>query len=909
MFKRGHYGKLLTSLWLFFLVIFFLNDATALTFPYNGPRFSIFSKVDTLIKKDNPTPADTLAKSDTLKSRTTVKDSTGQALKLEYDLVRHADDSIVQDLKNKKVYLYGNAEITYGDIDLKAAYIEVDFNNNTVFAKGMPDSTGKVKGVPEFKQGAEVFDAQTIKYDFVTKKGIIHDVTTKQSEGFLHGKMVKRMPDNSINVKNGEFTTCDLPDPHYAFKFYKARVIPGKLIITGPVYMEVEGIPLPIALPFGIFPNNPKRTSGLILPSYGESTSQGFYLMGGGYFWNINDKMTLKITGNIYTGGSWAISPIFTYKNRYKYSGNFSLGLAQNIISTKGSPDYQNSHDYHIQWSHRQDPKARPNSTFSASVNIYSSNYVKYTAVNADTYLSNTFSSSISYQRNWGNNVQLTAASTYTQNTQSHSVQLALPNINLNVNTFYPFQKQNSIKKGFLDGLSVSYNMQLENTINSTDSTLFTSQSLQKMQNGIMQQIPISLPLKVLKYFTLSNSININDRIYTSSIRRRWVNDTTSNPRGLPGQVVTDTIPGFNNEMDFTLSSSLSTKIYGMVKFKKGPIRAIRHVITPSVGFSYIPDFSTSFWGYAGHYTDYSDTTNYPHGRYVTYSRYESYLFGAPGLRKQGNITFAISNNLEIKVPSKKDTITGLKKIPLIENFTISGSYNLAADSVRMSNISLSGRTTLWKGLTIQYNGVLDPYATDSLGRDINKTYWQTNHRLFRWKNSAWNLSFNYQLSQDSFHKGKKKSQPTQTPNADSTDIAGLPGQNPMGIQVPGAQQLDWKVPWSLNLNYQFTYSNIKNFEQGLWATNKTLIQTLGFNGQVSLTPNWKFSFNSGWDFTNHQLSFTSVNIYRNLHCWEMSFSWIPIGPRKSWNFTLQIKAGMLKDFKLTKQKSFLESY
>ncbi len=903
MFKQALHGKLLTSVWLFSLVIFFLNDATALTFSSSRPRLSQLPIADTLIKKDNPAPTDSLAKSDTLKTDTVAKDTTSKALKLEYDLVRHADDSIVQDLKNKKVYLYGNAEISYGDIDLKAAYIAVDFNDNTVFAKGMADSTGKVIGVPEFKQGAEVFDAQTIRYDFVTKKGIIQSVTTKQSEGYLHGKEVKRMPDNSINVKNGEFTTCDLPDPHYAFRFYKARVIPGKLIITGPVYMEVEGIPLPIALPFGIFPNNPKRTSGLILPSYGESTSQGFYLQGGGYFWNINDKMTLRVTGSIYTGGSWSVSPVFTYKNRYKYSGNFSLGLAQNIISTKGSPDYQNSHDFHIQWSHQQDPKARPNSSFSASVNIYSSNYVKYTAVSTDTYLTNTFSSSISYQRNWGNNIQLTAASTYTQNTRTHGVQLALPNITFNINTFYPFRKENSVKKGLLDGLSVSYNLQLENSINATDSTLFTNKSLRDMQNGIVQRIPISLPLKVLKYFTLSNSINITDRVYTSSLRTSWVNDSAViNGIGYPSYARTDTIPGLNNEMDFTLSSSLSTKIFGMLKFKKGPIRAIRHVITPSVGFSYTPDFSNNFWGYAGRYMDST-------GQTVTYSRYQGYIWGAPPLRKQGSVTFSISNSLEIKVPSKKDTVTGLKKIPLIENFTLSGNYNLAADSLRMSNISLSGRTTLWKGLNIQFNGLLDPYAIDSLGRDINKPEWQVNRKLFRWKNSAWNLSFNFQLSQDSFHKNKKKAQPTQGVNQDSTAVGAPREQMPPGMQNSVAKQLDWKVPWSLNLNYQFTYSNNRQFTNYLWQSNKTLVQTLGFSGQVSLTQNWKFSFNSGWDFTNNQLSFTSVNIYRNLHCWEMNFSWIPIGPRKSWNFTIQIKAGMLKDFKLTKQKSFLESY
>jgi hypothetical protein len=630
-------------------------------------------------------------------------------------------------------------------------------------------------------------------------------------------------------------------------------------------------------------------------------------LQGGGYFWNINDKMTLKVTGDIYTGGSWSISPLLTYNKRYRHNGSLALSLGKTILSTKGSPDYSNSRSFSIRWSYSQDPKTHPNGTFSANVNIMSSNYVKYTTVSTDTYLSNTFSSSVSYQRKFGKSFHFSATGDFTQNVQQHTILLNLPTITFSSDQFYPFRKQNSTKKGLLDGLTIQYTMNARNTLNSTDSTIFSSQSMQEMQNGIQQNIPISLPLKIFKYFTLSNSISINDLIYSTSTRKRWVSDTTTNPRGLNGKVVTDTVPGFNNVFSYSLNSSLSTKIYGMLKFKKGPIRAIRHVITPMIGFSYTPDFSNSFWGYAGHYIDYSDTTNnHPNGRIMTYSKYQNGIYGGPVMQKQENLVFSITNSLEIKVPSRKDTVTGMKKIPIIQNLTISGSYNLAADSMRLSPINVNGRTTLWKGLNLQYNAVLNPYASDSNGAYINRTMWQETRRLFQ-STGTWNVSFNFSLGPKDFQK--KKGPPKKGDNADSTAQANrTPGQLDNGFQN-GTPKANWKIPWSLNLNYNFRYTHMKNYRANVWSARQTMVQTLGFNGQLSFTKNWKFSMNSGWDFTNHQLSFTSINIYRNLHCWEMRFSWIPLGPRKSWNFTLQIKAGMLKDLKLTKQKSFLENY
>jgi hypothetical protein len=450
LFKPARSAKLLTSLWLLWLGIGMTYASPVADFAIGYPSYT----------------ADTLATADSVKPPVKASDTTNKTLMLEHDLVRHANDSIVQDLKNKMVYLYGDAEITYGNINVKAAFISVDFNKNILFAKGVQDSTGKWVGTPVFKQGNETFESQTIQYDFVTRKGIIHDVRTQEEDGFLQGSKVKRMPDNSINVKGGFYTTCDKPHPDYEFKFAKARVIPDKLIITGPVYMQIEGIPVPLALPFGIFPNNPTRKSGIIMPSPGESANLGFYLQGGGYFWYINDHLTLKVTGDIYTGGSWKISPVITYKKRYKYNGSLSFSLARNIISTKDSPDYSNTRTYNIQWTFNQDSKAHPNSSFSANVNIMSSgDYVKYNTVSTNQYLSNQFNSSISYQKSWGNNLHLTVAASHSQNTLNHNVTVTLPDINFSVNTFYPFQKKDGSGPKLLEKLSMGYNLKMSNTV------------------------------------------------------------------------------------------------------------------------------------------------------------------------------------------------------------------------------------------------------------------------------------------------------------------------------------------------------------------------------------------------------------------------------------------------------------
>jgi len=838
------------------------------------------SNIDTTAISSNDTTIVTTKLPDSLnplaKERTVIEDI----------IERTARDSIVQDLVNKKVYLYGDAVVTYQEIILKAAYIEVDFNTNSLYATGLPDSSGKLTGFPEFSESGETFKAKTMTYNFRTKEGIIHNVLTQDDLGFLHGKKVKKMEDNTVNVLHGSFTTCNLEeDPHFAFNFKKARVIPNEKIISGPVYMDIEGVPTPLVLPFGYFPNKQGRKSGLIIPTYGESADRGFFLENGGYYWAINDKMDFQVTGDIYSGGSWAIKPKFRYKKRYKYNGSFNIGYAENVVSTKGSPDYSKSTDFKIRWSHKQDPKARPRSTFSADVNIITSNYVKYNVSTVDDYLSNEFQSSVAYQTNWAGKYFLTLNASHRQNTKTHQVTVTLPELTFTINRFYPLRKAGG-KKMFYEDLSIQYTFNAKNTVKTLDSLFFTEQTVyDEMQNGGMHKIPISLPMKVLKHFTWTNSINITDRMYSQYINREWSNDTLfENNDTIVGYVNTDTIRGFANAFDFNVSSSLTTKVYGMLKMKKGPIRAIRHVLTPSLSFSFVPEFGDEKWGYYDSYIDGDSIER-------QYSKFEGSLYGSPSPRKSGSIGLNLNNNLEMKVPSKKDTITGLKKIVLIENFTISSNYNLAADSLNMSPVRLSGRTKLWKNLTLQYGSQWDPYAVDSSGKKINQYYWNTNKKFLRKENSSWSLSLSLKLGDKDF---KKKEKPKEATEDELDEIR----ENPDNY-------VDWDIPWSINLSYNFNYTNKILYNDFQRLPEHKIVQTLSLSGQVNLTPKWKVTFRSGWDFTANEVSYTSLNLYRDLHCWEMRFSWVPIGPRKSWNFSINVKSSVLQDLKLNRKKDF----
>lgn len=812
--------------------------------------------------------------------------------KVEYQ----AADSVSLDVENQKVYMFKEAEIKYDKITQKAAFIEIDFNSSILHAVPLLDSAGKEYGKPEFSEGDQQFRSEEMKYNFQTRKGLIRNVITQEGEGYLHGEVVKKMDNDVSNMQHGGYTTCNLDHPHFAIQFTKAKVIPNNKIVTGPAFMTIEGVPLPLVLPFGLFPNKRGQMSGVIIPTYGESTSRGFYLENGGYYFGINDYMELRMVGDIYSRGSWAVKPVFNYKKRYKFSGSFNFNYAINTEGVRETSSFTRRRDFRVAWTHRQDPKARPKSQFSASVNLGSSAYNRYNPVSASDHVNNTFSSSVSYSTDIKSKIFISAALRHSQNTTKKTVNLTLPEISVSANRFYPLRKPGkSTNLKWYDNVSVNYSMNARNEINIYEQTLFTAPMWDSLQNGIQHKIPVSSSVKLMKFFTLTNSIDYTERWYSRYINKRWINDSLFTASDtVVGYVKTDTISGFKAGRDFSFNSSLNTTLYGMLQFKKGPVRAIRHVMRPSVSFSLRPDFGRSEYGY---YKEVQKDTLGNVQRYSIFGdgRYTS-IFGSPPDGKSGRLGFSIGNNLEMKVRSRKDTITGMKKVMLIESFNLSTGYDLAKDSLRWSPLTLSARTTLFKKLTVQYSASFDPYIQDSTGRAINQFEWDVNKRLFRRDNSSWNFSLGYNFSSDK--KGKPKTVTPPPPNVTQDQLDEI-ATNPQGY-------IDWNNAWSFGFTYNLRYSGVLQPIDN--SIKRDLVQTLGFNGSINITSKWKLDVNSGYDFESNKLSYTSVNVYRDLHCWEMRFNWIPIGYLKSWNFYIKVKASVLQDLKLNRKKDFRDN-
>ncbi|HTX88250.1 MAG TPA: putative LPS assembly protein LptD [Bacteroidales bacterium] len=826
---------------------------------------------DTLqVRKDTLHPADSLAKP--------VKKEKLKA-KVDYQ----STDSLRFDIKNQKVYLFKDAEIKYQDIDMKAAYVEIDFPKTQVYATFMPDSAGKMQGRPDFTQGSQEFKSKVMRYNYDTKEGYIQTVITKQDEGYLHGEVVKKMENDVTYLKNGSYTTCDKEDyPDYQFKFGRGKVIPGKKVITGPAYMEIGGSPTPLIIPFGYFPNKSGHRSGIVLPTYGESPNRGFYLQQGGYYWWINDYMDLKLVGDIYSHGSWAVTPTFRYAYRYHFSGYLSLGYSLNRIGYADAPGFSKKKDFQIRWVHTQDSKARPHSTFSANVNILSSTYNQNNlSTSAEAYLSNTYQSSVNYSTNWNDLLFFTLNLNHSQNTLNKTVSLTLPEITFYINQVYPFRKKvHTGKMHWWENISTKYTLEAKNTYNTIDSLLFKPGWQNQMSNGIRHTVPISGTFRILKYFNWTNAINMTDRMYIQTIRKEYI------PGSVAGKdtLVTDTVYGFRNAFDANFATSINTRIYGMFQFKKGPVLAIRHMMVPSVAFSYTPNWGSPSLGY-WKYID-NDTNKVNPQKYTIF---QNGIYGAPPPQKAGLISFALSNNLEMKVRDRKDTVTGTRKIKLIEDFTIRASYDMARDSLRWSPVTLSGYTTLFKYLRITYGSTWDPYARDSSGNRINQSELSVNHRLFRLDNTTWTVGLNYSLSSEKVKKTKPTEKGTAAERSDIEEFYDY--------------YIDFDIPWSFSIGYNFTYT--KDWNAEFTKRVPTIVQTLNLSGQLNITPKWKISLTTGWDFRASQLAYTRVDVYRDLHCWEMRFGWVPKGGQQQWDFSINVKASILQDMKLNKKKDF----
>ncbi len=772
-----------------------------------------------------------------------------------------ASDSMRFDILNQKVLLYGGAFIKYEKTEIKADFIEIDWVNNQIYARGRIDSTGKIIGNPQFTESGKTFKAKEMTYNYKSKKGIIKELVTKEGEGFIHGRKVKKSESEIMYLKKGEYTTCNAEQPHFTIRANKIKVIPGKKIVSGPAYLTILNIPTPLFLPFGFFPNTSKESSGILIPSYGESVNLGFFLKNGGYYFVLNKQMDLAVKGDIYTKGSWATRSLLRYKKRYKYNGNLNLSYGRMINSEKDFPDYSLKTDFFIRWNHKQDPKANPSLLFSVNVNAGSSTYHKNNSYNANDYLSNTFTSSISLNKKWeGTPFNLSTNLRHSQNTTTKKVNLTLPSVNFSMHRIFPFKNMGKSNKiHWYDKIGISYDLNTKNEISIADSLLFKTDALSEFRNGMKHSIPISTSVKLFKHFTFSPRFNLTERWYLSQIKKRWNGSS----------IITDTLQKFTRAHDYTMSASLNTKLYGITEFRKGKIAAFRHVLTPNISFSYHPDFSKENFGY--YKSVQSDTL----GNIQTYSIMQNGIYGSPGKSESGSINFNLGNLVDMKVRSKKDTTETLKKITILQSMGIASSYNIFSDSLNLSNITLNARTKILGILDMTFSSRYDPYMLNKNGSRINQ-FEIKNGRLARFTNANAALGFN--ITESFFNNEENKEEKEK----EKKDF--------------------YKIPWNLNMNYTITYN-----KGNLPSSEVEPTQSLNFSGNIKITPKWKIGFRSGYDFKEKELTYSSVDVYRDLHCWEMLFHWIPIGFHKSYTLTIRVKASVLKDLKLEKKKDWID--
>ena len=833
-----------------------------------------------------------------------VADTVRRAKKagLDKPISGKASDSLYYDLRNKMVYIYEQGDVSYGDMNLKADFMNINLDNKNIYAYGKADTVdgAPVMTRPVFTQGTTTLNMDTITYNIESQRAKIKSIATQQGDGWLVGTSVKKMEDNTINIEGGMYTTCDQTDhPHFYLAMTKAKVIPGKKAITGPAYLVMEDVPIYfLGVPEGFFPLNTGPKSGILMPTYGEEATRGFYIRGLGYYFTLSEHMDLALTGGIYTLGSWEANVRSRYIKRYKYSGNLNFDFSSVKSGDKGDADYIKQNTFKLQWTHSQDAKANPGSTFSASVNLASSGYSKYSANTLNDMLSTQTNSSISYSKNWaGTPFSLSMNMAVSQNSQTKAISVTLPTVSFNVSRFYPFKRAVKIGKDrWYEKISMSYSGKLTNSVSATESDIFSRQTLDNMRNGVQHTIPVQASFNVLNYINITPSFNYNERWYFKKVDRQW-NPTTNMAEELDPEY------GFYRLYDYTTALSFSTTLYGMwqvrEKYKNFKLQAIRHTFSPSISFSYAPDFSNQKYGYFK--TVQSDST----GRTTVYSPFADNAYGTPSQGRSMAMSFSLSQSLEAKVLSKRDS-TGIKKISLIDDFSISGSYNFLADSMKLSNISLSLRSTFSGKIGINLRATLVPYEVSPEGIRYNKLTWRRGN-LGRIINTGW--SFGY-----SFKSRDNTKQPA------INDINSVPPEymnpfyDPYGTMDPVLRRqymanayYDFSLPWNIGFNYAVNYS-VSYVNNGTTGIRRNITQTIGFNGSITFSPKMAATFSGGYDIATNKLTTSSISITRDLHCWQMSFSWIPFGYYKSWSFHIGVKAASLQDLKYDKSQSMYDN-
>lgn len=891
-FRRTTY--LLLSLFVFGFFCSFYAEAQRV----KGKRMRGGEKTDSLHR-------DSLAL-DSLGMDSLAADTAKKKEPLDAPVIYEASDSIVF-TKGGYAHLYGEGKVNYQNIELTSAVITMNMDSSTVFAKGVADTTGVETGTPIFKDGETPYESKIMRYNFKTKKGFINDIVTQQGEGYVTSEEGKKGANDEIYMRHGKYTTCDNHDhPHFYLRLSMAKVRPKKNVVFGPAQLVVEDVPLPIAVPFGFFPFNSSYSSGFIMPTYGDEMNRGFYLRDGGYYFAISDQMDLKVLGEIFTKGSWGLSAASNYTKRYKFSGSFNASYLVTKTGEKNMPDYSVSKDFRIQWSHRQDAKASPNSSFSASVNFATSSYDRSSLsslYNPQQYSQNTKASSVSYSRNFPEiGLNISGAFNITQNTRDSSLSMTLPDVNISLNRIYPFKRKKAAgDERWYEKISLQYTGSITNSISTKDNLLFKT-PLTQWENGMQHKIPVSATFNLFKYINIVPSFNYTERWYLRKVKQSYDPSPASTDH-----VKRDTINGFNRLYDYNLSLQMNTKLYGMYKplFMKSKELQIRHVFTPTVSYTYTPDFGKSRYGY---YDTYTYTDEDGEVRTVEYSPYEGAVYGYPGKNMSQNISFSIDNNIEMKMKSDKDT-TGYKKISLIDQLGASLSYDVA--NKKWSDLSMNLRLKLTKSYTFNMNASFATYAYqfDENGNVVvgDRTEWSYG-RFGRFQ--GYSGSFSYTLNNDTFKKlfGKKdedeknkdkkegeEDEETDEETEEQNNNSNMRKTEKASVDSDG--YLAFKLPWSVSLSYSYSIREDRSKDINIKTMRYpySLTHSLNVSGNFKIGSRWNMTYSTGYDFTSKEMSMTTLNITRDLHCFNMSCGLV-FGPFTSYNFSIRANSSMLTD-------------
>lgn len=854
---------------------------------------------------------------------TTAADSAKRKPGIDAPVDYECTDSLVYDAETRLVHLYGKAQVKYMDMTLNAAKITMNMDSSMVRAAGERDTAGILQDKPVYSQGSDNYHSELMAFNFKTKKGYITNVETTQGDGFMQSQHSKRAADGTLYLEHAKYTTCDAKHPHFYIALSRAKVRPGKESVFGPAYLVVADVPLPLAVPYGFFPFNKKYSSGFIMPSYGDETSRGFYLRDGGYYFAINDYMDIKALGEIYTKGSWGLSAETNYRKRYRYNGNFYISFLRTVDGEKNMPDYAVTKSLKVQWTHSKDAKASPNTTFSARVNFASENYERSnleSMYNPLAYTQSTRASSVSFSHTFPSiGLNIAGSTNLTQSLRDSSVSMTLPDLSISLNRFYPFRRKHQAgKERWYEKISMSYTGSLSNSINTKEDKLFKSNLVKDWRNGMQHRIPIDATFQVFKYINISPQFSLRDIMYTNRVMRSW-DETTQ-------KEVADTTYGFYNLYDWSLGVSANTTLYGFYKpWRKlfgDKIIAVRHVFKPSVSFSYAPDFTSSHYGYQRTYvkTDANGEVST-----VTYSPYSSGIYSYPSGTKQGMITMSVSNNVEMKVKSDRDT-TGERKISIIDELYGALSYNMAAETRPWSNLNTRIRLKLTKNYTFSMAAVFATYAYafDKNGRVVtsDRTEWSYG-RFGRFQGMSQNLS--YTFNNETLSKLFSRRSDRSTASNDETDTdtdtdaedanidPDLRNAKKGGKQKKQKAKVDedgylrFSLPWSFTVSYGISMAEDRSKQINVRRMRYpySFTQTMNFSGYLRIAEGWNISFTSGYDFNYHELSMTTASVSRDLHCFEMSCS-VVLRPYSSFNFTFRARANELADaLKWDKRSSY----